>query len=575
MNYDQLVLQESQIFERVLRTRSMSSDPRQYAHLYWRRVIEGWSLTDALADLLGLPVLRGGGGERGLSNPDGLDYPQFLEEQSEISTVLLQTRGSWSPADLAHHAMRRLVERGKWTHANLLHDLRGEDLDPVSGGGGGPIIVPGEPPAGAGPSPGPARLRGRCFLRADGQMYKPHATHFMEMFSLWCRDREACKAQIIAIAELSWQYGIVPTYRFLDTLGFYDFWRGREVSPIDFIAKGGYHVPATGGYREQLRDMLLFIKGLGGMVRWSCGDTQMFGSGNAQIERLLDDVRQNADIAAETGTELFEVWEAGNETTLNGIEQPDEARRYLREFKARHPNVLCGLGAPYGTEEKAELLAWLEGGDYSSVHGYRPGNDSINEFEKTLRHLFSVRREGYGGKSDQVAIIQMEPFGTGADVSGGRTNNVEMLTLAAVLSHITAQGWTYMSGNGVRWNGPIHEQPGFREVLRATAQIPNDIYNWHIYRGGNAENAFAAVPGYHGDPGIAEGPHRVDGTTNGRDFWNVVHGGRGRKRIRAQRKVEGVIWNPATDDRQGFSLGHGAELELHYDVGRVVYGVFA
>lgn len=565
--YDQLVLQESVLFERAL-GHPRAQDPQQFAHLYWRRLAEGWTLGDTLADVHGLPVLHGAGFEP--AHPAPVDYPTFLSEQAEVATLLQQQRESWSPQDLAHTAMRRLVERGLWTHANILRDIRGEDLEPTT-----PVVTPGHPPVGLQPSPGPARLHGRVWLDRHGQPYLPHATHFMEMFALWCRDEPAARAQIVILADLSWRYGIAPCFRFLDTLGFYDFWRGREVSPIDFVARGGYHVPATPGYYDRLYDMLAFIRSLGGLVRWTCGDTQLFGTGEAQVQRLLEDVHRNADVLAAVGPDIMETWCAGNETTLNGIEQPEEARRYLRAFKSRHPYVACGLGAPYGTEEQAELLAWLEGGDFSAVHGYRPGNDSIGESETTLRHLFSVRREGYGHKSASVAIMQMEPFGTGADVSGGRTDNVELLTLAAVLSHITAQGWTYMSGWGVRWNGPIHEQPGFHEVLRATAQIPKDIYGWHIYRGGNSENPFAAVPGYYGDPGIAEGPHRVDGATNGHAFWNVVYGGRGRKRVRAQRAVEGVVWNPATDERAPFRLRAGEEFEVSYAIGRVLYGVFA
>jgi hypothetical protein len=424
------------------------------------------------------------------------------------------------------------------------------------------------------PAVGPTRLDGRIWLRPDGTRYTPHATHFMEMFSLWCRNREVCKAQITAIADISWSYGVRPVYRFLDTLGFYPYWRGREVSPIAFTARDGYHVPATPRYYEQLQEMLAFIKSIGGAVRWSCGDTQMFGSGQQQIDRMLHDCDMNASILDAVGEEVMETWEAGNETTLNGIETPSEARQYLQRFKARHPKVLCGLGAPLGTEESADLIVWAQGADYGAVHGYRPGNESMEEFQTTLRHLFSVRREGYGHNSPTQPIVQGEPFGPGHDVSGGRTNNVEMLTLAAVLSHVTAQAWTYMSGHGVRWNGNIHDQPGFREVLRATAQIPQGIYGWHIYRGGNPENPLAAVPGYYGDAGVSEGPHRVDGATDGHSFWNVVYGGKRRFRVRATRALEGVIWNPATDDRKGFALNSGQEMELDYAVGRVVHGVF-
>lgn len=302
----------------------------------------------------------------------------------------------------------------------------------------------------------------------------------------------------------------------------------------------------------------------------------MFGQGEQQVEAVKRHVRGGAAVLNHVGHEIAEQWTSVNEGVLNGCETPAEARLYREEWKARMPHVQAGLGAPSGTEESDDLIAWAEGADFGVVHGYRPADGSIDEATKTLRHTFSVRREGYGSNSVTQRICQEEPFGTGADVSGGRTNSPELLSLGSVMSHVTAQAWTYMSSQGVRWNGPIQAQAGFEEVLRATRTLQAfapTLYDWHVYRGGNAENPLAAYPGYWGDSGVTEGPARCDGASGNGTFVNVVYGGRPRFRVRCQHGFEGVVWNPGTDESYALTMSPGQVHELSYEYGRVVMGV--
>ena len=339
---------------------------------------------------------------------------------------------------------------------------------------------------------------------------------------------------------------------------------------MDFTAKDGYHVAATPDYYEQLDAFLTYIRDLGGMVRWSRGDLQMFASDTA----IEDHVRHGAAVLSRVGLEVLEHWTACNECVLNGVETPEEAARYCDAFTGTVPASLAGYGAPLGTEESADLIAWA-GGDFSSVHGYRPGDDSLEESEKTLRHLFSVRREGYGANSEAQPICQDEPTGPGDDVSGGRTDSVELLTLLAVMSHVTAQAWSYMSGQGVRWNSPIEAQPGFHEVLRTTAQLPADLYGWHIFRGGNPENPWTARFGFMGDAGVTHGPGRIDGATNGRDHrgWSTA----GRRLVssgRSIRRVHRVASRRPMPARRPYTMHTGDTYEVTYDIGRVLVGRF-
>jgi hypothetical protein len=70
--------------------------------------------------------------------------------------------------------------------------------------------------------------------------------------------------------------------------------------------------------------------------------------------------------------------------------------------------------------------------------------------------------------------------GPGAGVSVGRVNDPELLCALTVAALITGQCWTYMSGFGVFWDGPIDSQPGFFEVARLPQFLPQDIASWPI-----------------------------------------------------------------------------------------------
>lgn len=390
--------------------------------------------------------------------------------------------------------------------------------------------------------------------------------HFMEAFSLFCREEQTCVTQLQEIAK------VYPGIRFCDTLGYYDYWRGREVNPHDFTAQEGYHVPATHDYWGKLKRFYQVLKDLKLKAHHSRGDLQMFGSRDRIREHIAAVCRLIRDNGFQDCVELMEIC---NETVFNGVETPEDARYLAEAVYAELPGTLVCHGAPGGTEEPDLLRAWAEGADVGSVHGMRPG-----EFHDVLRHIFSCRREGF---EENTVVIQGEPFGPGDDVSGtrhdgdplGRSDDVEFLCAAAIISTITGQRWCYMSGYGVRWNGPIESQPGFAEVARAVAGCERDVFNWETTRGGSNNNPFKSPSGYYGDEGVSHGPARIDGSESGGRFAVLVNAGKPPYEIEACWNLDYEVLNPATMEveRSGH-LNAGERITLDYRIGRLVRSPF-
>jgi len=420
--------------------------------------------------------------------------------------------------------------------------------------------------ANSNPLVGQMRTDGMAFCDDSGaRVYV--VCHFMEAFSLFCRDEPTCIAQLQAIAA------VYPAIRFCDTLGYYDYWEGREVNPHDFTAQGGYHVPATPDYWGKLIRFYQVLKDLKLKAHHSRGDLQMFGDRNRMKEHIAQVCRVLRDNGFSVDVELMEVC---NETVFNGVETPEDAQFLAEAVYENLPGVLVCHGAPGGTEEPEALRAWCEGTDVGSVHGMRPG-----EFHDVLRHIFSCRREGF---EENTVVIQGEPFGPGDDVSGtrhdgdplGRSDDVEFLCAAAIISTLTGQRWCYMSGQGVRWNSPIEAQPGFTEVPRAVAGCEPDVFNWSTTRGGSSNNPFKSPSGYYGDAGVSHGPARIDGAESGGRFAVLVNAGKPPYEIEACWDLDYEVLNPATMVvEQTGHLSAGQRITLNYRIGRLVRSPFA
>ena len=127
----------------------------------------------------------------------------------------------------------------------------------------------------------------------------------------------------------------------------------------------------------------------------------------------------------------------------------------------------------------------------------------------------------------------------------------------------------------MRWNGPIHTQPGFAEVAILAGWIPEDVFTWTLTRGGLTDNPFASASGYFGDSGVTHGPARVDAAyaADGR-YLVTVYGGRPPYVLRAQHALTFDVLNTTTRQvEQSGVLQAGQTVQLYdYRIGRLLAG---
>ena len=208
------------------------------------------------------------------------------------------------------------------------------------------------------------------------------------------------------------------------------------------------------------------------------------------------------------------------------------------------------------------------------VHGHRQGTATDR-----IRHIFSLNYERRPG----VPRLgwQGEPIGPGSSVNS--TVDAEELGLLAGMSFVARQAWTYMSGHGVFWDGPLEDQPGFHVVPEVRAFLRDhapDLMTFSSLVHGGRENAVLIPASVFFDPavGVTEGIARLDQAIadDGR-VVALVYGGQGRKRIlnRSPRAYELHLARPHADglDVETTELGPGQSLDVEYDVGRILVGI--
>jgi hypothetical protein len=324
--------------------------------------------------------------------------------------------------------------------------------------------------------------------------------HFMEGFSAYCWRKSVggldVATQLDIIAE---RYGLV---RNLDVLGYWDAnrpgdadeweaWKGREVTPIEFVANSGRVIPPTPDYWDRKREYVTMLYDRGLKILDDRGDMNAWTE-----EQKLDHMYLNGQFynSLPFGREVLGGLFAINEAWQNGGDDRDLLIRMIESFEggAGWLPAIVGLSAPGGNSDPDALAttdplmtSWEpempDSFDYWSanpatvltVHGNRGDHTHIVE------HYF-----GYGYdeqmRDSGKAAYNTEPVGGGDGVSVGQVNDPELicgLTAAALLG---GQAWTFMSGNGVFWDGPIHDMPGFAEVARLPTFLPTDLASWPV-----------------------------------------------------------------------------------------------
>ena len=326
------------------------------------------------------------------------------------------------------------------------------------------------------------------------------ACHFMEGFSAFCHGKTIgaldVKTQLEIIAE---KYAAV---RNLDVLGYWDenrpgdsdewvAWGGREVTPISFVANSGKTIPATPNYWDRKREYVTLLHDLGLKILDDRGDMNSWTK-----QQKLDHMRDNGTFYASLpfGREvLLGVW-AINEAWQNGGDDRDLLCEMISAFEegAGWLPAIRGLSSPGGSSDPDALAAtdppmttwepempdsfeyWSkEPASAITCHGNRGDHTHIVE------HYF-----GYG-YDEQIRgtgqpVENTEPVGGGDGVSVGQVNDPELLCALTAAALLGGQCWTFMSGNGVFWNGPIEDMPGFDEVARLPSFLPTDIATFPV-----------------------------------------------------------------------------------------------
>lgn len=409
--------------------------------------------------------------------------------------------------------------------------------------------APSEPTS---PLRGQLRLSGTAFVDDRGYVL-PILCHFGEAFSAFTRRPDAVKRQLDVIRDADY-HGI----RCWDVLGYYaGGWQSREVSPIAFRNDRGVSVPATAGYYDQLQRFLEALKERDLAAHHSRGDLNAWAKPD-----ILAHCRTVGEVQRAVGLSVIALNEAVNEAQLNIA---DWSIAFLDEMIAaiNNPTVLRALSDPVQTEDTKTLVAYAR--DVVYVHGFRGGDDNpVGQ----LRHIHSLRYDG-AVKVAGKAGWQGEPAGRG--MSGPTLTRPDTLALCAMQAHCCRQAWVYTSRNGVFWDGPIENEPGFREVPKTRHWLPADVmtYTDAFHGGATWKGSRILVAEY------PDGRLRADHRTRGRDLTITVHAKPGQVwRLPVERSFTGHVIDPITGpgDERTWHAGETFDFDGSHRTGVLVIG---
>jgi len=469
----------------------------------------------------------GGGGPVMANRQDAGPWEHWTIHTHDDGRVSLQAHdGRYLTAELDNTVGCRAVESGEWERFAIetrdvgvaFLSAHGKYLC-AEGGGGGPVVadrvpgatVPGEweffasavdfwtPPTP--PNTNLNRLHGA--ITRNGRTIADDTgprllmcCHFMEAFSAFVWGKYDVRKQLEIIAE---KYAAV---RVLDVLGYWDAsrpgdpnpwtaWQGREVTPIPFTANSGRDIPATPNYWERKKEFVKLVHDCGLRIMDDRGDMNAWHDAD-KIAHMQTNGAMYAGLPFGRDV-LLGVW-AVNEAWQNGGDSNVLLADMIHAFHAGAGwlPAICGLSAPGGDSDPDALAecdppmsTWepempesfkhwsIDPATVLTVHGNR------GDLTHIIEHYFGYGYDETMRKTGKVAY-NTEPIGGGEGVSVGQCNDVEMLCGLTAAALIGGQPWTFMSGNGVFWNGPIEIMPGFSEVARLPTFLPQDIASFPI-----------------------------------------------------------------------------------------------
>jgi hypothetical protein len=268
---------------------------------------------------------------------------------------------------------------------------------------------------------------------------------------------------------------------------------------LDFAAAHGYHGirswfqlkittgtwlpgPTTHGWdprddRGRFLEILHAAASRG--LKWHLAGGGIKGLSDRDEDELFDLV---GDAVGQVGPEAFAVIEACNEVRDTGDgddRDPRELERLIQRVRGRYPQVLYGLSAFTGHEDRDVLRAWTpDWMPFYLVHGSRDGR-----IHDKVRHIFSL---GYDGEGATVRRLgwQGEPWGPGRVVSTTSHHHeidAHAMCLGAAMAAVARQAWCVMSGPGVVYGDePLEAMPGLAEVPVVVRSLPQDLMRFRI-----------------------------------------------------------------------------------------------
>jgi hypothetical protein len=231
--------------------------------------------------------------------------------------------------------------------------------------------------------------------------------------------------------------------------------------------------PTQNGWNP-LDDRKLFVEilaaGAERKLLWNLSGGGIKGLSNSAENELFDLV---ADAMDQVGPIHFAQIQAANEVRDTGDRddlEPDELLRLLERVRRRHPDTLYSTSAFTGIEDAALTARFTPPyAQHSVVHGYRGGRA-----HDKIRHIFSWMRENGAGRP---LAWQDEPFGVPPGVSAQENSgelDAHVMQLAACMSAMSRQAWTYFCGSGVVYRG-WDGWAGLEETPAIVRQLPQDL----------------------------------------------------------------------------------------------------
>ncbi len=468
-------------------------------------------------------------------------YPGLLQEPFDERAAAVWIDGSqgwvalWQSDRFRHEPPLQRMEQLKHVLFDRIKDVRWPPPEP--------------------PKPTSDRIDGQLEAHGgafyvNGRPVLPTLCHFGEAFSAFVRKPDDVLQELDIIGDAGF-HGI----RFWDWLGYYaGGWRGREVNAVAMVNDAGATVTATADYYGQLYAFLRACKERGLVVHHSRGDLN-----SVPNQAIFEHCRRVGEVQAAVGVQVVALNEAVNECNMNIRDySEDNLRQMLNQLMVHNPASLRALSTPPGqTEELDDLIAYAASVWY--VHGYRGGDsDPVGQ----LRHIFSLSYDG-PGKRLSVPGWQGEPTGPGGGVYGPQATSPNLLASMAAMALAMRQGWVYMSGRGVFWNGSIADQPGFHEVATVRHVLPPDIQQWStLIHGGTTfthERVLVADP-----DGLLRCDHVLNPAT--RQMLIFVYSRPGHAwTVSVNRPFQGTWINTATGPVKDEQRDAGATINVSFD----------